>query len=60
MCGSQSYDSLRGARVFCGAVMGAMAGFVCVFRAEKFVPGNGTKWHLWRMAVDGGTYFEKR
>ena len=43
-----------------GAVMGAMANFVWVFRCEKFLPGKRAKWHLWRMAVGGGTYFEKR
>ena len=40
--------------------MGAVASFVFVFRREKFLPGNGTKWNPWRMAVDVGTYFEKR
>ena len=60
MCGSQNYDSLRATRVFCGATMGAVASFVFVFRLEKFLPRNGAKWHLWRMAVGEGTYFEKR
>ena len=60
MCGSQNHDFLRAARVFGGAALGAMANFLFVFRAEKFQHGNGAKWHLWRMAVGEGTYFEKR
>ena len=43
MCGSQNHDFLRDARVFYGAVMGAVAGFVFVFRREKFLPRNGAK-----------------
>ena len=42
MCGSQNHDFLRAARVFCGAVMGAVENYLFVFRAEKFLPGNGT------------------
>ena len=40
MCGSQNHDFLRAARVFGGAALGAMANFLFVFMAEKFLPGN--------------------
>ena len=41
--GAAKSDLPRETRGFPGAVMGAMANFVWVFRCEKFLPENGAK-----------------